>query len=322
MLTVHNYQKLPDNWDDSTKECCDKEDPENPKGCDCCYDSWQDELKVVNLTYNESQEKARQLKDQLTVVADRRDRLKTWHDEMTKANDLARKICDQLEIMLDQTGKIAINTDLAVQAIKTLYCMIKDFYMQIDLIKTKYDRLLNCIKCLNNAALSTGQGIMKCLDEYGKKLEALIATRDELIKMLMEVIQIAWRINKNIDVDFGFTTVITEWQTAINCAVGCDDEGDPCPPPAGAKAKSHASAAEPQEDSCLGACDLVPIFQFPICKDPYYKCVDDQYIADKKEAEDLGKQLLTENKKKEGLLACKTSLESAIKEVDPKNRCK
>lgn len=321
MLTVHNYQNLPDNWDDSTKECCNKEDPENPAGCDCCYDSWQDELKVVSLTYNESQEKAQQLKDKLAVIADRRDRLKTWYDEMTKANELARNICDQLEIVVDQTQKISINTGLAVQAIKTLYCMIKDFFMQIDLIKNKYDRLMNCIKCLNNPALAAGQGFMKCLEDYGKKLEAVIATRDELIKMMMEVIQIAWRINKNIDVDFGLTTVLMEWQTAINCAVGCDDEGDPCPPTA-AKANSKQTASAESQESCLGACDLQPIFQFPICKDPYYQCVNDQYTADKKAAEDLAKELLAENKKKEGLLACKTSLTSAINEVDPKNRCK
>jgi hypothetical protein len=64
------------------------------------------------------------------------------------------------------------------------------------------------------------------------------------------------------------------------------------------------------------------MLQFPICKDPYYKCVDDQYLADKKAAEDLAKELLKETKKKESLLACKQSLESAIKEVDPKLRCK
>lgn len=324
MITVLNYEKLPDNWNAGTKNCCDKEDPENPRGCDCCYDSWQDELKEINLSYNESKEKSEQLKSQLTVVTDRRDRMKAWRDEMETANDLARKICDQIEIMLNQTGKIAINTCFTVKAIKTLYCMIKDFYMQVDLIKTKYDRLLNCIKCLKNPAFGPGLGIMKCLEEYGKKLDALIATRDIILQMMMEVIQIAWRINRSIDVDFGLTTILTEWQTALNCAVGCgDDEGQSCRPGDAKNNSNNSQSQQPQaEENCLGSCDLVPIFQFPICKDPYYMCVRDSYSTNQKEVSDLSKQLLEENKKKEGLLACKQSLETAIKEVDPKNRCK
>ena len=324
MLTVLNYQKLPENWNAGTKDCCDKEDPENPRGCDCCYDSWQDELKEVNLSYNDSQEKVNQLKGKLTVLTDRRDRLKTWYDEMTTANELARKICDQLEILIEQTGKVATNTCLTVKAIKTLYCMIRDFYMQIDLIKSKYDRLNNCIKCLNNSAFASGQGIMTCLEDYGKKLDTLIATRDGLLQMLMEVIQIAWRLNRNIDVDFGISTVLTEWQVVFNCAQGCEDEGESCSPTAAA-AKGNSAVQQQQmqsEESCLGPCDLSPIFKFPICKDDYYKCVDEQYEADKKAADEIAKQLLSENKNKEGLLACKQSLESAIKEVDPKNRCK
>jgi hypothetical protein len=323
MLTQHNYEILNRTaWEPKIKECCDKENPEDPKGCDCCYDNWQEELKDVKVKYSETEEKAKQLKDELAVVQDRRDKLKKWYDELTKANDLARKICDQLEVLSTQTNKVSTNTDLAVQAIKTLYCMIRDFYMQVDLIKTKFDRLMNCIKCLNNPALAPGQGIMKCLEEYGKKLEAVIATRDELIKMLMMVIKIACRINKNIALEFGLTTVISEWKTAFNCDISCDDTTEPCPPTGQHTNAKSATTLQDQVESCLGACTLEPILMFPICKDPYYKCLDEQYKADKKAAEELAKKLLQENKKKEGLLSCKQSLESAIKEVDPKGRCK
>ncbi len=324
MLTQHTYPTLPGDWDEKIKDCCNKENPDDPKGCDCCYDNWQEELKDVKTKYSETEEKARQLKDQLSVVIDRRERLKNWYDELTKANDLARKICDQLEIFHTHTEKVAINTDLAVQAIKTLYCMVRDFYMQIDEIKVKYDRLQNCIKCLNNPALAPGTGILKCLEEYGKKLDALLATRDELIKALMIVIQLACRINKNIAEDYGLTVIISEWETGFNCTEGCGDEpAPPCPPATEQKANTASQpVTTPATPSCLGACDLVPILHFPICKDPYYACVDDQYKADKKAAEDLAKELLKENKKKESLLACKQSLESAIKETDPKARCK
>ena len=323
MLTEHTYQKLGDGWDSKIKECCDKENPDDPRGCDCCYDTWQDELKEVKTKYSETEEKAKQLKEELTIVADRRDRLKTWYDELTKANDLHRKICDQLELLLTQTDKVSTNADLAVRAIKTLYCMIRDFYMQVDEIKTTYDRLLNCIKCLNNPALAPGVGIMKCLEEYGKKLDAVIVTRDELIKMLMAMIKIACRIHKNIAMEFGLITVITEWKAAFNCDIACDDTTGSNPPATAKKASSKGMPVQQEAVvSCLGPCDLEPMLQFPICKDPYYKCVDDQYRADKKAAEDLAKELLKETKKKEALLACKQSLEAAIKEVDPKLRCK
>lgn len=329
MITEHTYQKLPENWDSKIKECCDKENPDDPRGCDCCYDDWVEELKDVKGKYSAAEEKVKQLKEELSLVIDRRDKLKKWYDELTKANELARKICDQLEVLLAQAGKVGTNTELAVQAIKTLYCMVRDFYMQIDHIKTIFDRLMSCIKCLNNPALAPGQGIMKCLEEYGKKIDAVIATRDDLIKMLMAVIKIACRINKNIEPDFGLAIVITEWKDAFNCEISCDDTTDPCNDKGHekgqkqpAKTQTQQQPSQQEEVSCLGNCSLEPILYFPICKDPYYKCVDEQYQKDKTKAEELAKTLLEETKKKESLLACKQSLEAAIKEVDPKIICK
>ena len=334
MLTEHTYQNLPENWDSKIKECCDKEDPDNPSGCDCCYDDWVKELKDVKGKYSAAEEKVNQLKKELSLVTDRRDKLKKWYDELTIANELARKICHDLEVLLCQAGKVGTNTYLTVKAIRKLYCMVRDFYMQIDKIKTIFDKLMNCVKCLNNPALAPGQGIIKCLEEYGKKLDVLIATRNDLIKMLMDAIKIACRINKNIEPDFGFSTVITEWRDALHCEIACDDTPVDCNDNnknTGQKSMSKGASMQPQqqqqqqqqdETSCLGVCDLIPILQFPICKDPYYACVDDQYKKDKKRADDLAKEVLEESKKKESLLACKTSLEAAIKEVDPKVICK
>jgi len=331
MLTEHTYQKLPENWDSKIKECCDKENPDDPRGCDCCYDDWVEELKEVKVKYSAVEEKLNQLKKELSLVSERRDKLKKWYDELTIANELARKICHDLEVLLCQAGKVGTNTYLTVKAIRKLYCMVRDFYMQIDKIKTIYDKLMNCIKCLNNPALAPGQGIMKCLEEYGKKLDVVIATRNDLIKMLMEVIKIACRINKNIEQDFGLSTVITEWKDAFHCEIACDDTtGGSSNQGQAQKYQSKGASQQPQqqqpqqqeETSCLGVCDLIPMLNFPICKDPYYACVDEQYKKDKAKAEELAKEVLEESKKKESLLACKTSHEAAIKEVDPKVICK
>jgi hypothetical protein len=60
----------------------------------------------------------------------------------------------------------------------------------------------------------------------------------------------------------------------------------------------------------------------PVCKDSYYNCVEKEYGKQKTKAEELAVDLLKLNKEKEGLLACKQSLDTAIKETDPKTRCK
>jgi len=197
MITEHVYELLEqETWEDKIKECCQTENPDDPKGCDCCYDTWLEELKGVKTRYSEAEEQAKLLAAELAFVSDRRNKLKSWYDELTKADELARQLCDQIEVFIDQIGKVSSNTRLAVKAIKILYCMIRDFYMQIDLIKVRYDYLINCIRCLNEPALAPGTGVVKCLEEFGKKLDVVIATRDELIKMVMTAIYQAYRIRK------------------------------------------------------------------------------------------------------------------------------
>lgn len=314
MITKHTCENVKETpWKDKIRECCDKEDPDDPRGCDCCYDSWTEELKEVNTKYSEADEEAKQLSIELTYISGRRDQLKNWYDELTEAHDLSRQICDQLEIMEDQTEKVAMNTEYAIKAIGILYCMIRDFYMQIDWIKTKHDQIFTCIRCLNDPVLVSGQGVMKCLEDYGKKLEIVIATRDELLKMAMAAIYTAYRINNNLTKEFGLQMVIEEWQTTFNCDEPCNEDGEAdC-----RYNETDSEEGEQQPDNCI----LAPQLKFPICNDPYYQEIGEKYENDKDRAADLAKDLIKLNKKKESLLACKQSLEAAIKEVDPKIRC-
>ena len=314
-------------WRDKVKDCCEQENPDEPKGCDCCYDTWKEELREVNTKYSEAEEEARNITAELAYLTERRDRLKTWYDELTRANDLSRSICEQLEVMLDQIEKISRNTKHAVKAIKIVYCMIRDFYMQVDLIKQKYDQLMSCIRCLNEPALAPGQGIMKCLEDYGKKLDTLLATRDELLKMIMTAIYMAYRINKNIALDYGLYLIIREWENTLNCAEACH-ESSGSPEAAGygeqysrrkKEGNSYEEEHHPQEDK--KKCELTPVLEFPICNDPYYERLRKKYEDDKAGAADLSKELIDLNKRKETLLACKQSLEAAIQETNPKTRC-
>lgn len=330
MITEPVYEPLePETWEDKIKECCQAENPDDPKGCDCCYDTWLAELKDVKTRYSEAEEQAKLLAAELAFISDRRNKLKAWYDELTKADELSRQLCDQIEVFIDQIGKVSANTRLAVKAIKILYCMIRDFYMQVDLIKVKYDYLINCIRCLNEPALAPGTGIVKCLEEFGKKLDVVIATRDELVKMVMAAIYQAYRIRKNIGKGYGLLVVMTEWKSAFHCDEDCAEPKDDSRQEARTSTAAKGMADDPcgdngdDENPCADqSCDLEPIWHFPICNDSYYRNTERKYKKDKQCADKLSRELVELNKKKESLLSCKLSLEAAIKEVDPKMRCK
>jgi hypothetical protein len=347
MLTKHNYKKLKDS-DISIGEgtdifdCCGGGGPDDSKCTDCCYDNWKDELKKVNQSYSETIEQVDQMKKTLTFVTERRDKFRKWLDELLKAEDMARNICHTLEIIAVQSDKIWLNSDKARSAIEILFCMIRDFYYRVDYIKKRYEELQRCIAGNNDSSLVKGQGILKCLDDYLVKLEAVIKTRDELIKLIVEAIKLANLIRNNIstkendgnykpcepgapcncdstDSHYGFKTIICEWY----CSFKCDEECVPCAgegTPTQAMAKSKGGGIK--ESNPPESCELEPIFDFPICNDAYKCKVENMFKEDEQSVKDLSGQLKEANKQKESLQACKTSLEKAIAEVDPKTRCK
>jgi hypothetical protein len=347
MLTKHNYKKLKDSDISIAKgtdifDCCGGGTPDDSGCTDCCYDNWKDELKKVNQSYSETLEQVEQMKKSLTFITERRNKFRTWLDELLKAEDMARNICHQLEIMATQSDKIWLNADKARSAIEILFCMIRDFYSRVDYIKTRYEELQRCITANNNSSLVKGQGILKCLDDYFVKLEAVIKTRDEIIKMIVEAIKLSNLIRNNIstkenddnykpcepgkpcncegtDSYYGFKTIICEWY----CSFKCDDECVPCATEGTPQQSAKYSKGGGIKDSNpTETCELEPTFDFPICNDEYKCRVEGMYKADEKTVKELSDKLKEANKQKESLQACKTSLEKAIAEVDPKARCK
>ena len=297
MLIEHLCKKLDKSPPELTPpDCCDTEDPNDPQGCGCYYDTWQQELQKVTITYSQQDEGSRLLAQELLSATQRRDTLKTWYDELTQTDYASRQIIDLLEVMLHQAKKIAANTATTVEAIKVLYVMVRDFYLQVDKIKQKYDAVLNCIRCLNHPSLVPGQGILKCLEEYGKKLEVVLATRDELIKIVLQSLWIAYRIHTNMAPEHGLLTMIEELRDILNGKIQSDKD---------------------EED----ACRLEPILQLPVSDDPYCSDTKTRYENEVSAAKTLANELVGLNKKKESSLACKQSLEAALKEVDPKARC-
>jgi len=268
MLTKHCYENIKSDWDSSDDkakvkiiDCCKKTDPEDPTCTDCCYDNWKDQLKTVSQSYKEATEKADQLKKKLTFITDRRDRYRTWAAELNKLEDKARAICLQLGVIANQSDRLWYSSCKAVEAIEILFCMIRDFYVQVDCLKKRYDDLQTCITNNHDPSLVKGQGILKYLDEYSQKLDAVIKTRDDLIVGILEAIKIASLIRSNIstkccpspddktnpynpcnptdelcpDCDektgknryYGVKTVICEWYKEFNCKTDCTPP-DPC----------------------------------------------------------------------------------------------
>lgn len=308
------------------KECCEPEKrPGEPEGSgDCCYDTWMKEFKVIDAEYNEADRRVKHITYRLTNLKTQRDMWKTWKDELDKACDSSKKICNQLEILLHHTSRISKNSWLTKRSINLLFCMLRDFFMQVDLLKKKYDNLVNCIKCLNNPALFAGQGIMVFIDEYGKKLDAVILTRDKLVELVISAIGTANKINKSIGHkghQYGLYSVLKEWKDAFNCDGDCGDDEENSE-----KRRYDSGRGDRYRNTPEGEfedTDLEPIFKFPICESEYYKKIEDKYKEDNKDFTDLSKLLLEETKQRDNLKALRDGLTSVMsdKDVDPSKRC-
>jgi len=263
MLTNHCYKDIEDKWDserhpkNKVADCCFDPNPDDPTCLDCCYDTWQIKLKDVNQQWQRVSEEATQFKKKLDFSIDRRARYRLWVSELDTAEDLTRLICHQLEVIVSQSGKLWYNSCKAVEAIEILFCMIRDFYKQVDYLQKRYDDLNICLTNNHDSALEKGKGILKYVDEYVAKLKIIINTRDEIIIAIMQAIRIANLIRNNISTQgcpcpdpdkpydpckdggklcppcdkdnpfYGFRTIICEWYNDLQCDTECIPI-DPC----------------------------------------------------------------------------------------------
>lgn len=308
--------------DPKVRECCDpdKGPGDDPGSGDCCYDNWLSEYNAISARYNMADKAVNLLTDHVTYIKSQRDMWKEWYDELTKANDYSRKICHQLEIILHHTSRINKNTHLTLRAIHKMYCMVRDFYMQIDLLKKKYDSIINCIKCLNNPALVPNQGIMILIEDYGKKLDIVIQTRDTLIEAVIKAIAAINKINKNIGHHYGLHRILQEWKKAFNCEEKCYEENvenDKRLRSSNNKNERYQNRPEGQIED-LG---LEPDFDLPICNSGYYFDVRRKYERDDREVDKISAELLKETKERDALKAWLEGLNAVLKDVDPATRC-
>jgi len=312
MLTIHKYRLLQNDWYEDVKECCEHKPGDDPGGSDCCYDVWKIQLDAVNRSYKEADEKAKQLQKQLDSAITLRDKYKMWFEDLSKANDLSNYICQHLQVFAAQVDNICCTTDSVARAIYILFCMIKDLYIRIDELKDEYETLINCIRCLNRPELNGG--IIDCLLAYNKKLEAVIATRDKIIELLIKAVKLAFEIHASICSRYGLQRIILEWQMTLGCEIITNDV---------AHSKGKYKPTGDDDDWVLAeTCQLKPMLTFPLNSDQYYTELQDKKTYWDEQITKLTADLLAATKEKEVLLANKANLEKAIQEVDPKNKCK
>ncbi|HEY4337369.1 MAG TPA: hypothetical protein VGM89_15770, partial [Puia sp.] len=214
--------------------------------------------------------------------------------------------------------RIGTNTRLTVKALNLLYCMIRDFYMQLDYLKVKYTDFTNCLKCINNPELSPTTGIGPLVDDYGKKLDLVIGTRDAVLAALVALIDAANRINKNIDHHYGLKTILKEWKKIFNCEESCTGDGGKV----GYLDKfGQFHKTEKKEEDEFENVALRPALRFPICNSWYYSEVGLMYQEDQSQVESLSTQLLVDTKERDKFKAWKDGLEAVMQASNPATRC-
>jgi hypothetical protein len=333
MLTQSDYKSIEPDWDEQTiLKCCKTNDPDQPCS-DCCYDSWQAELNKVNPSYSAIVELTALLQSRLDFITARRDRYKMWIDELEKAESQAREICYQLKLIATQTDRVWYNTCKAEEAIEILFCMLRDIFMQMDELNAIFDSLDSCISKNYDQALNKGQGVFKYLEEYRAKLTATLKTRDEIIKNIVLAVKLAALLRNSIStkdcdsepaykpcaedqepcstlsgiVYYGMKALICEWYDEFACETVCSENGS----------EQKAYGGSTQQD-----CELKPVFDFPICNNTFRNEVQAWLKADNDTIAKLIAELNEAKMKQQSLLACKISLDQAIKAVDPAARCK
>jgi FtsZ-binding cell division protein ZapB len=306
-----SYQPISDIQQDIF-DCCEKNPGDIPPSGDCCYDTWKKDLDQVTADWRIASTIAAHKQKHYDNTYAWYQKIKAWCDSWIATDEKADALCRQLELFITHLERICQVTEKTGKAIEILFCMTKDLYMRVDKLKEEYDELMQCINCLKSPDLAPGAGIVKCLEEYGAKLDAVIATRDELILKIITALELAYSMHTDLCEAFGLKQILIYWRNILHCA-GCDENS-------GEYRKQGRGIINSGSGS--DCCDLDPVITFPLDNDPYYKSLQQECMDLKAKTDQLKQQLDKANSKRDALQAGKDSLTTAIQQVDPKTRCK
>lgn len=303
------------NIDRDIFDCCHKNPGTEIPGGDCCYDAWVKDLVQVTADWKQANADAQNKETEYNLTVEELERLKGWWTDWEATDEKADALCRQLELFTLHLGKVCMVTEKTNDAIEILFCMTEDLYVRVDKLKASYDKLIQCIQCLKRPELAPGVGIMKCIENYGAKLDAVILTRDVLITQIVTALELAYGMHLSICEDYGLKAVILYWKKKFNCGGSCGEQPNPNPyPQQQSKIENSGYAKE--------CCCLEPRISLPIDEDEYFIHLENDYKKLKNEVAQLKKDLDAAKEKRDALLSCKQSLEKAIEEVNPANKCK
>lgn len=292
-------------------DCCDQKPNGNEPGGDCCYDAWMGDLVQVTSDWKAANAYASNKELEYNLSIEERDRLKAWFADWEATDENADALCRQLELFILLLQKVCIVTDKTNKAIEILFCMVEDLYIRVDRLKSNYDKLILCINCLKRPELAPGIGIMKVLEDYGQKLDAVILTRDIMIPQVVAVVELAYGLHINICEEYGLKRTIQYWKDKFHCNQS------------GTESTTYAEQAKIESSSDSHECCCIePHIHLPIDSDEYYHQLESDYNQTKQRVDVLKKELDSAKEKRDALFACKQSLENAINEVNPANKCK
>lgn len=317
------YEPIPANWDqvgkNSVASCCLKDPNEDPgKGCDCCYDSWSDQLKKKQDEFGRKSEEAIQAKAKLDFSKGRRDGFKKWQDGLLQLDEQSKDICSQFSLIISQVNKICSNSGYTVKAVEILFCMIRDFYSQLDKINAKYESVQNCIKYLDKSIMVPGQGFMKCLESYKASLDVVLKTKEDIIRQIMDIIRLANMVHEDVCTPFGLACILEEWQCRLNCE---GDDEQPCDPCKEKNDDKQGPGQTPGTPCGYDSCEIMPQFTFPVASNSYTQWVINRYKKSVDEVNTDSQNYLNASKDKEAIASCISSLKDAVTITDPKGRC-
>jgi hypothetical protein len=304
------YNKI-SNYEDEIFNCCDPDNGNENPGADCCYDAWVKELVTVTADYKEKNALVTQKQTEYNLAVDWKTKLKAWCDDWETTDEKADALCRQLELFIKHLTKVCKITEKTIDAIEILFCMTEDLYKRVDKLKLKFDQLMVCINCLMRPELAPGVGIMKCIEEYGKKLDAVIAGRDLLLGNIIKALELAMALHINICDEYGLKAELIYWKQKLNCDGSASSDNS----------NSYGDRKQTLTQTGSGdrICVLEPQISFPLDADGYYIDLTTQCANTKAEVEKLKTELDKAKHERDGLQACKQSLEKAIEEV--KNKC-
>lgn len=287
-------------------ECCPKPPSGDTKGCDCCYDNWTSHLKITTADLKKWSARADRRQQLYNLKSAWRDKLKAWYSDLETVDEKAEDIARKIELFIAHLNKICFAIQSSNKAIEILFCMIEDLYIRVDELKEDYDDLMNCIACAGktNPELTPGTGIIVCLTDYGKKLDAVIATRDNLLQLIASVIEIAYKLHEYVclnerhcgedRIDYGLINILMHWRRIFNGEI----------------------------DNNHGDCQFQPYITFPIDASEYYQKLRTDYDNSKEEVKELKRELDHALERKAAFQASQDGLNKALAEVTPDVKCK